>query len=360
MKNTIEHSPRFTLAAMAALSLACGVASAQSTATVYGTIDIGLLTQNNAPAGGSSTQLASGGLSPNYWGFRGSEDLGGGLKVNFNLESQFNSDTGASIGPLFRRQANIGFSSPSMGNLTLGNQFSPAVLAFGLTDPRGIRENFSGLFPWVYNSGILAGPNSNSEVGVFLRNAIAYSNTVGPVNLALGYSLAENSATGPSGGAVLALGASYSGPLVLSAAYQQTDRANTSETLSTMSSLGGGYTMGALTAKLNYLRATNKDALLKETSKVEVIGLGLDWKTAANNTVLAAAYYGKDKNNGANKTTSLILSDEYALSKRTTLYATLAFVDADTKASLLTTVVAGGTAAGSHTTLFNMGVKHSF
>lgn len=360
MKNTIQHSQRLKLAAMVALSLAGGVAAAQSTVTVYGAIDIGLLTQNNASAGVPSPQLASGGVSPSHWGFRGTEDLGGGLKVNFNLESHFASDTGASTGPLFRRQSNVGFSSASMGNLTLGTQYSPAVLAFALTDPRGIRENFSGLFPWVYSAGTLAGPNTNSDVGVFLHNAITYSHSLGPVNLALGYSVAENNATGPTGGAVLALGATYSGPVTLSAAYQQTDRANTSDAMSTMYSLGAGYTMGALTTKLNYLHAVNKDALLNETSNVGVIGMGVDWKSATNNTVIAAAYYGKDKNNSADNTTSFILSDEYALSKRTTLYATVAFVEADTKASLLTTTVAGGTAANSNSTLLNIGVKHSF
>lgn len=360
MKNTIEHSQRFKLAAIAALSLACVTASAQSNVTIYGNLDAGLLIQNNATASTASPQLYNGGVSPSYWGFRGSEDLGNGLKVNFNLESHFAVDTGASTAPLFRRQANVGFSSASMGNLTLGTQYSPAVLAFAFTDPRGLRENFSGLYPWVYSSGVLAGPNTNSDVGVFLHNAIAYSNTLGPVNLALGYSVAENNATGPTGGAVLALGATYSGPVSLSAAYQLIERANTSDTLSTMYSLGAGYTMNALTAKLNYLRAVNKDALLNETSNVEVIGMGVDWKTASNNTVIAAAYYGKDKNNGVDNTTSFILSDEYALSKRTTLYATVAFVDADTKASLLTTIVAGGTAASNNSTLLNMGVKHSF
>lgn len=352
-----------TLLAVAALALVSGAAAAQSTVTIYGNVDAGVLLQNNAAPTVSSPQIYNGGISPSIWGFRGSEDLGNGLKVNFNLESHFSVDTGASTAPLFRRQANVGFSSASMGNLTLGTQYSPAVLAFAATDPRGLRENFSGLYSWAYNSGVLAGPNTNSDVGVFLHNAISYSNAVGPVNLALGYSVAENSATGPTGGAVVALGASYAGPVSLSAAYQAADRANTSDRLSTMYSVGAGYTVGALTGKLNYLRGINKDAAGVDVSNVEVIGLGVDWKLAPNNTVIAAAYFGKDKNDSTNKTSSFILSDEYALSKRTTLYGTVAFVNTDKMLNgggLMTSIVAGGTLADTNATLVNFGVKHSF
>jgi predicted porin len=127
-----------------------------------------------------------------------------------------------------------------------------------------------------------------------------------------------------------------------------------------MASVGAGYTMGDLTAKLNYFVATNEDALQNDISKVEVLGLGVDWKTASNNTVSAIVYYGKDKLNASDKTTSLILTDEYALSKRTTLYATVVVADADKNASLLTTIVAGGTRADSNSTLFNVGVRHTF
>jgi predicted porin len=356
----VKHSMQKKLGALAALALVSGAAAAQSSVTVYGNVDLGVLWQNNAASTVSATQIYNGGISPSIWGFRGSEDLGNGLKANFNLESHFSADTGASVGPLFRRQANVGLASVSLGTLTLGTMYSPAVLAFATTDPRGLRENFSGLYSWAYNSGVLAGPNTNSDVGVFLHNAISYSNTLGPVNLALGYGVAENNAVGPTGGAVLALSASYAGPVSLSAAYQATNRANTSDQLSAMYSLGAGYTLGALTGKLNYLRGTNKDAAGAEISNVEVLGLGVDWKLASNNTVIAAAYYGKDKNNDANKTTSFILSDEYALSKRTTLYATLAYVDANAQANLMTSIVAGGTNADTNTSLVSFGIKHSF
>ncbi|MEO8600860.1 MAG: porin [bacterium] len=346
---------KLKLIAGAALTLVSGMAAAQSSVTVYGNLDVGVLTQNHAPAGTASTTMASSGISPSIWGFRGSEDLGDGLKANFNLEGHFYTDTGVSDPRLFRRQSNVGISSAGLGTLTLGNQYSPAILAFAATDPRGLRENFSGLYSWAYNSGALTtGNNGNNDVGVFLQNAISYSNTIGPVGVAAGYSISETK------GAVVSLGATYAGPVSLSAAYQSTNLPGTSDRMSSIYTVGAGYTMGAFTGKLNYLRGVNKNAALVETSKVDVFGLGVDWKTASNNTVIAAVYLGKDKNNSADKTTTLLLSDEYALSKRTALYGQLAYAKADAGATLRTTVVAGGTAADTNTSLFNVGIKHSF
>lgn len=358
------------LIAVAALAMVSGAAMAQSSVTVYGNIDLGLLTQSNVKANESS-ELYNGGISPSIWGFRGSEDLGGGLKAMFNLEAHFYADTGAGQGPgiMFRRQANVGLSSAGMGTVTLGVQYSPAVLAFAATDPRGLRENLSGLYSWAYNSGALAPANlpatagnpTNNDVGVFMQNAISYSNTIGPVNLAIGYSLAEKAPTTAAGGAVLALGATYTGPLTVSAAYQKTNYANTSSELSSMYSVGAGYTMGALTGKVNYLKARERSLAGVDLTDVGMLGLGLDWKLAANNTLMLAVYSGKDsKTVSASKTTSFVLSDEYALSKRTTLYGQVAFADADAGAGLRTSIVAGGTLADKNATLFNVGVKHSF
>ncbi|MDP3844184.1 MAG: porin [Oxalobacteraceae bacterium] len=345
---------KLKLIAGAALALVSGMAAAQSAVTVYGNLDVGVLTRNHAPDGTPSTTMANGGITPSVWGFRGTEDLGDGLKANFSLEGHFDADTGVSNPRLFRRQSNVGLSG-GFGTVTVGNQYSPAILAFAATDPRGLRENLSGLYSWAYNSGALtAGNNGNNDVGVFLQNAISYSNKVGPVGIAAGYSVSEDL------GAVYSLGATYAGPVSLSAAYQQTNAPDTSDRMSRIYTVGAGYTAGAFTGKVNFLRGDNRDAALVETSKVNVFGLGVDWKTASNNTVIAAVYFGKDKNNSEDKTTTLILSDEYALSKRTTLYGQLAYARADTGSTLLTTVVAGGTLADTNTSLLNVGIKHSF
>lgn len=341
--------------ALASLALVSGLAAAQGSVTLYGNMDLGLLVKNKTAAGGSTTSMETGGISPSIWGLRGTEDLGGGLKVGFNLEGHLNPDTGTSVNGLFRRQSNLVVSSADWGSLTIGNQYSPAILAFAATEPRGLRENFSGLYHWAYNSGALtAGNNTNNDVGVFLYNAISYSNKLGPVNLSGSYSLEKVNGT------VLSLGATYTGPVTVSAGYQSTNLPGTSSRQSTLYSLGAAYAMGDVTVKANYLRGKNRNAALVDTSDVGVFGLGLDWKTSANNTVLAALYLGKDKNNAADKTNTFILGDEYALSKRTTLYGQMAFANAKAGATLRTAAVAGGTVANTTTTQLNLGIKHAF
>lgn len=94
--------------AMAVLPPAATV-RAQSSVTLYGLVDVGVEYASHASAtGGSVKRLTSGGQNTSRWGLRGSEDLGGGLKALFQLESGIVIDTGANDSQLFRRQANVG------------------------------------------------------------------------------------------------------------------------------------------------------------------------------------------------------------------------------------------------------------
>jgi hypothetical protein len=79
------------------------------------------------------------------------------------------SGTGVPNSGLLLRQSNGGLASANFGTVLPGNQYSPALLTFAATDPRGVRKNFSGLYFWAYNSGgASTGTNANNDVGVFL------------------------------------------------------------------------------------------------------------------------------------------------------------------------------------------------
>ena len=106
-----------TLVALAALSATAG-ALAQSSVTIYGTLDASvayvnkstLAVKNSADkvigyeAGKSVVLLNDSAITTSRWGMRGTEDLGGGLKANFNLESDVNMGTGANNpAGMFRR-----------------------------------------------------------------------------------------------------------------------------------------------------------------------------------------------------------------------------------------------------------------
>lgn len=122
---------RKTVLALAASAALGGYAHAQSNVTVYGFLDTGVGISN---AGGSNTAVGSarnthfmslGGAGSNIWGFRGGEDLGGGLSATFVLEGQFTPSNGAMVGPLFTRRSIVGLAGP-WGQLTMGRDWTPA------------------------------------------------------------------------------------------------------------------------------------------------------------------------------------------------------------------------------------------
>ncbi|WP_291014244.1 porin [Hydrogenophaga sp.] len=107
-----------SLMALAVLATT-GAALAQSNVTLYGRIDSSI--GSNKVNGVSTNQLFSGNLTTSRYGFRGTEDLGGGLKANFVLENGFNSDDGTlgSANTAFNRQSWVGLSG-GFGALKLG------------------------------------------------------------------------------------------------------------------------------------------------------------------------------------------------------------------------------------------------
>ncbi|MDO9203061.1 MAG: porin, partial [Hydrogenophaga sp.] len=109
-----------SLIALAVLA-ASGAAMAQSSVTLYGIADVVIHKDK-----GASAALASGGVSGSRLGFKGTEDLGGGLKANFVLEQGLQLDTGAigdgtakTAGQAFSRQSYVGLSG-GFGEVKLG------------------------------------------------------------------------------------------------------------------------------------------------------------------------------------------------------------------------------------------------
>ena len=82
-----------SMLALAVLGSFAGVAAAQSSVTLFGVVDLSVLRVKNS--GGSQTLMMSNSYNSNRLGFRGVEDLGGGMKAGFWLEAGMNNDTGA-------------------------------------------------------------------------------------------------------------------------------------------------------------------------------------------------------------------------------------------------------------------------
>jgi predicted porin len=137
----------------AALLFAAGsgfsqTALAQSSVTLYGAVDNALSYVSNQK-GSSNLYMSQGNLNASKFGLLGSENLGGGLKAIFRLESGFNSQTGAqsSAGYQFNRQAYVGMSSQSWGTLTAGRQYTPYFSYVGALGPTGVLTGATGAHP---------------------------------------------------------------------------------------------------------------------------------------------------------------------------------------------------------------------
>ncbi|KWF18692.1 porin [Burkholderia pseudomultivorans] len=118
-----------TIVAAATLGMFGASAHAQSSVTLYGLIDAGVTYANKVATSsghGKLVKYGDGVASGSRWGIRGTEDLGGGLKALFVLESGFSSGDGTlgQGGALFGRQAFVGLSKNGVGSLTFGRQYS--------------------------------------------------------------------------------------------------------------------------------------------------------------------------------------------------------------------------------------------
>lgn len=170
-------------------SLAAHSAMAQSQVSIYGVLDGGLVYTTNSNAAGDSVTKVPGltGSVPSRLGFRGAEDLGGGLQAVFVLETGLNLDTGT-MGQgnrLFGRQAYIGLKN-AYGTIMLGRQINMTFLAAVKSDVMGPNIfSMSSIDPYI--------PNARSD------NAIGYLGNFGNVSVGATYSLGRDasSAGGP-------------------------------------------------------------------------------------------------------------------------------------------------------------------
>src|SRR4051812_6589165 len=130
------------------IATTCGGASAQSSVELMGLVDgfVGGIRMAGDP--GRRAVVDSGGMTTSWWGMKGSEDLGGGLKANFLLTSFMRADSGAAgrFGgdPYFSRDASVGISG-SFGSFNLGRGLAPNFLPTIIFNPFGDSFTFAPL-----------------------------------------------------------------------------------------------------------------------------------------------------------------------------------------------------------------------
>jgi predicted porin len=296
-----------SLLALAVLGGFAGVASAQSSVTLYGTVDLNARYIKND---GSSKRvsLSQDGINSSQLGFRGVEDLGGGLKASFILLAGVNADTGSANNQFWNRRATVSLSG-GFGEVRLGRDYTPTFWnttifdAFGtngLGDSSGVKQ--------------LAAPDyvrANNAIGYFLPSNIG--GVYGQVMAAAG----EGNNAGRYVGGRVGFAA---GPFDVAVAYAQErvlslGSGNQYKTFN----IGGSYDFGFLKL-MGYFNQekipTNKDTIFS-ISTVVPLGQG----------EIHGGFEQSKLDSNSNKVKKFALGYVYNLSKRTALYATGAIVD---------------------------------
>jgi predicted porin len=338
-----------------------GAAFAQTTdVTVYGTLDAGVASVRGADTAGTVTSVESGQESYSRLGFKGTEDLGGGLKAIFDLEAGFELNNGTSgltgIGnnvpadqnnSLFSSQAYVGLAG-NFGTVKVGRQFSPLYEAYGSIDPfvNGFAANINNFFGTDANNSSNYERMSNAAVYETPDNLYGFK---GSVAYGFGGVAGDTSAQSQVGGSLGYL----NGPLTVSYAFHQANNEQNGVPGASTDSfktnfLGAAYDFGPVKAHLAFDQNQQGD-----TFKTQDYLVGLTVPIGAH--AIFADYTHKD-----NKLIENADADQYAIgytynfSKRTNFYTAYTYVK-NQENSLIDTQVAGNSVG-----TVQVGLRHSF
>ena len=321
-----------------ALGLVSAVAQAQSTVTVYGIADAGLVLERGGAAG--NTQNVSSGVgSGSRLGFKGKEDLGGGTAAFFQLENGFTIDTGAAGqgGLLFGRQAYVGLSG-SAGAISAGRQYMPYFKVL-----RDVADPFGTGFAGNVQNIFFPSTRVDNSVEYISKNYHGFS---ADVLYGFGETPGDTAKNRSIGGSL-----SYdNGPLTLVLTHHQRDNAlATAHTRYTM--LAGRYRYGDVTGHAAYSR--NKD-LLGVGSRDALLGVTV---SVGAGKLLASYIDHSADASPRQRARQAAIGYLHPLSVRTDLYTAYGHIVNRDGAKF---TVGTATDSGTGTTGFNLGVRHVF
>ena len=284
-----------TLVALAALAVV-GAASAQSTVTLFGSIDasVGVRELKQTGAAGAfgagvvasdrGPEVMSGQQNGSRWGMRGSEDLGGGMKANFNLTNGFNIDTAnqAQGGLLFGREAWVGLSG-GFGAITLGRQVT--IMANG---PWAITGGYANYDAWSTptDNGFFGNPGSIATDAVRKNNSVQYQTpNMGGFTGTVMWAPGENGIAGGTNNTnYYSLGLGYvNGPIGIQFAYEK-------DTLRTGGAAAGAATVGIVAGAIAIVPGAAATPLVQRSQNQWALGASYNFGIATiSGSVLRAS-----------------------------------------------------------------------
>jgi len=414
-----------SLFAIAAVTAFAGAAQAQSSVTVYGILDYGFQGSSQTQAGPAAavtstnkvvtkTQtagLAGSGESTSRLGFKGNEDLGGGMNAFFTIEAALNTDTGGTFSSsttTSNRQSFVGLGKKGLGTASVGLQYTPIHEAVGATNAGGT-NNVMGDVIYDRTGGVNAtaytasGMSTNDSYTVRTSNALVLKTERMAGFVAKGMFVTagkDTSQTATTGGQLsntgYGIGLDYSWQkLFVTANFQNFRQEQATAQTAVVGSYGAvsatfnpGYNGASVIAGVNstdtqqYYAATYDFGILKAfagyinrkavnvnnssnyiSRTAQQIGVRAPITPAIQ--VWASAGMGRINNTGTNGPTANFtgwqLGSDYSLSKRTNLYA----IYGQSATSNATTGAYANTATSTANTSYNqssyaVGVRHTF
>ena len=323
-----------TLVALAALVAAAGAAHAQSSLKVYGLMDLGVGSFEGAHQKGASsrtTEVKSGAMTTSFIGFAGVEDLGGGLKAEFTLESFLAADTGATLGNnagnFWGRASNVALSG-DFGKVALGQYDNPLFTSGYTYNPFGSSMAFSPTMRHFSYLGQTPIPGAGVGFDTGWVNSVTYES---PSFSGLSFvaQMALKEATGSANKNSYTAAASYNaGPLSATLTYAKGGK-TTQPAVGVYGgrgaytanekiwNLGASYDFGVVKAFGQYTNVKDDDTEAKD----KIFQVGASVPVTDKAAVLAS--FGQLKNETAGVTTKdevFSLGYDYTVSKRTDIY----------------------------------------
>jgi predicted porin len=333
-----------SLLLLALASMGASTAMAQSSVTLYGRVNTTVESQKDVAANGRLTVMQN---NSSRWGLKGSEDLGGGLKANFKLESGFASDTGAQTGGgIFARESWVGVAG-GFGDFKMGNLTPVTALYYATSDYIGMHNHETGTSSDAFYLG--AGN---------VRNAMSYTTpSFGGLAIELQYGLKETKAAGTKDTFVVV--ANYdAGPLHLGGGY-----ASGPTTVGTLTAqegkewgIRGLYEMGPVVVGATYIANEAEAGGVK--AKRDAARVSAMYALGSSEFHLNVGAAGKFKVGGVTVDNSdaiqYTVGYNYNLSKRTKVYGFYSAVRNKDNAAYNTY------AAGKDPSFLAAGIRHNF
>ena len=335
-----------SLIALAAVAVS-GAAFAQSSVTVFGVVDQAVSYVNG---GENWNGINSGANSTSRLGFRGVEDLGGGLKAGFWLEGEVFGDNGNANGFNFQRRSTVSLMG-GFGEVRMGRELTPGyskTSSYDLFGQTGIGQ-FMGWSNWNGSTGDANGVRSSNMISYYTPNFSGF-------NAGLGYGFDEQ-VTGKAGRYIGGYVAYDNGPLSVAVSYDERSlAANVDRNAITV---GASYNMNVV--KLNAIVQQTKDDVVGTDPKVNAYSLGVSAPMGAGEVKLQYSLY--DQKAIDSKAHQLSLGYVHNLSKRTAVYGTVSYMDNKDRSNLglaAKNLNTAGPGAGESQTGVQVGVRHSF